>query len=652
MMLAALSLSLLMNTTHAALGVLEHVGKPVRALNIVEFKVAADRQSGRELLVFSNNNEAAGMDLIFVDPETNVARTVKAPAGAGAEGLAEVAGDRLVLGTFYDGTVMVFDLRQMRFVRSIPILNEQYIWGFAIGNDGRAYGGTYPGGKLIALDLDTYDVEVVGVPAPPNKYVRNVVATSDGRILCRLLVDDPRWLIYDPATRTFASMPEETRSVRFMAVWKSYIVAGSRVYDRDLRSVPPPFDLSKSRRRIVQPGDSSEAAASVKWEVDPFLTTRDVLYIWQGRSLWRFDQEGARGTLISSIDLRGGRFLATLKDGRLAGIRGQDYFIFKPGDRELDLKRIPEQAEPRNLLFLRADPDGCLWMGPPYGQTLAWMDPRSGQIMNTPAIADVGGEVYDVAFVDGSTYAVAYFGGDVVRYDRTKPWDQWGQSNPTTVASVANAGYRRPMGGVIAGPGRKLYSGWASDFGTYGGAVAITDPVSGATDLARNPLGEQQVLGLATDGQFIYLGSGTSGSGLDPRPGQSAKFGILDPATRRVIKEWEFSGSERVRVLGYDPLTKIVVVIVDLRIQLFDVTARAFLAVPDDFPPVHSWITSTPGDGRFYFGSFRTIRALDLRSLTVTTLAEAPGPVNNVTCTPDGTVYAGVGADLYAVRVR
>src|SRR5207249_1433044 len=107
--------------------------------------------------------------------------------------------------------------------------------------------------------------------------------------------------------------------------------------------------------------------------------------------------------------------------------------------------------------------------------------------------------------------------------------------------------------------------------------------------LLRNPLGAQQIMGVATDGELLYAGTGLSGSGLPDQPGQSAKFGVIDPLTESVIAQYTFDGANRIRVIGYDARTHIVATIVDTYIRLFDTTTRSFLTRGLSAPRVASW---------------------------------------------------------------
>ena len=153
---------------------LELLGQPCYAKNVLATALVKDRATDKEWFVLSDMNEATHGELLFIDFENNTGKAYKAPAGSGAWALKEVAGDRLIVGTFYDGVFMVFDLNKMEFTKVADFPGQSYIWNLAVGSDGRVYGGTYSGGKLGALDLNDYSVEDFGNPAPPNLYLRYV----------------------------------------------------------------------------------------------------------------------------------------------------------------------------------------------------------------------------------------------------------------------------------------------------------------------------------------------------------------------------------------------------------------------------------------------------------------------------------------------
>ena len=653
-MIAGLAVIAAMAAAEPGVVPVEHLAQPALSRNILEGRFVRDRKSGNEVLVLSNNNEASGAELIFVDFDNDTGRVFQAPAGAGAEALSELSENRLGLGTFYDGSLMIFDLVKMEFVKTISFAPQTYIWGFAIGKDSRAYFGTFPGGKLGALDLSTYKIDDLGAPAAPNAYLRNVVATPDGRILCHFIVDKPTWLVYDPATQTFSQVPDDLRAEPRVASWNAFLLAGDRAYDgRDFHKMAmTPFPFPPSGKRHIANRSSlagAQAPPEQSWAVDTLLTTPDVLFVRRGPELWRYTKKETRFSLITAVNLRGGRILGVMTDGTVVGVRGQDYFVMKSGDAMLNLRPIPGKSSPRTISFLKTAPDGCIWGGPPYGQTLFRFDPNTKALVNTSNITDTGGEVYDVAFLGGVVYAAAYSGGDIVRYDPAKPWDEWGQTNPQTIASISNAGYNRPTGGIIIGPDQKLYSGWMAELGKYGGAVAITDPTTGKTEIMRDPLGAQAIMGVITDGKLLYVGGDTSGSGLTSKPPQASKFGIIDPETKKLIWQQEISGAQRIRVIGYDAGVHIVVTIVDGHIRLFDTLARTFVNRGQDAPTVASWSNGVSGDGNVYYANGKRVISLNLLSGRFESVATVDGLVNNVTVGSDGAIYFGARTDLYRV---
>jgi outer membrane protein assembly factor BamB len=626
---------------HSAMApTLERLGEPCRAKMVLAGRVVTDRTSGREMFVLADTNEATGVELIFVDFERDTATSYRAPAGAGAWALLEVHGDRLIVGTFYDGKFMVFDLKAMKFTATASFPGESYVWNLAIGGDGRVYGGTYPGAKLGALDLSTYAVENCGAPTtPPNTYLRLVSATPDGRILCSFGNGAPTTLLFDPATRGFGKVPPQIEGVPFGASWNGYFVAGSRAFKgRSLEVVqPPPFP--------VPPPDRGS------WSVDEYMTTDEVLFLRQGNAVYRFPKGAENLTLVADLDLRGGRLLAGAAGGAVLGVRGQNYFVIKPGDRTLNLKPIPVESGPRPPMFLKADNRGRLWGGPDFGQTLFWLDLRTRKAVNTDAVCDASGEVYDVAFLNGRVYAVSYAGGDITEYDPAQPWDQWSHINPKPLAKVGPA-YIRPTGGIVVGPGGRLYSGWMARYGVYGGAVAITDPATGATKVIENPLGEQAVEGLAVDERFAYIGTSLDANGLPPKRGEFPRFGVLDLSSHKIVFQHTFRGAGAVRNMAYDPKTKRVAFTARRKLVVFDTAKQRFAhGWRTDAPPMDT-NPSAPGDGKVYYGRGNALLAVDLLTGQVTRIAEGPSRVNNVTVARDGTVYLSCGTHVYRVKME
>jgi len=617
--------------THAAPRV-ELIGQPCRA-NIMWAGRYVRTSDGKEWFVFTNMREKSGMELVFIDFRNNTARVFRATAGAGSWDILPVPGDRLVSGTYYDGVFLVFDLNRMEFVKVADFPKEEYVWNLALGGDGRVYGGTYPGGKLGALDLNTYAVEDCGAPASPNMYLRFVSALPDGRIFCHFGYEKQTNLIYDPRTRRFLEAPAALQGESRGVSWNGYFLAGNKVFDgKTLELVQPPFPTPPA-----QDGD---------WTVDVNLTTNEVLYLRQGDAVFRY-QEGKLEKLTSA-ELRGGAIFAVTYQGELLGLRGQDYFVIRPGDTQLTLKRLPNEAAPRPTMFLRLDEKGRLWGGPYLALTLFYMDTKNGKTVNTGKITDASGQVHDVAFVDGKVYAVAYSAGEIVEYDPDAPWDQWNNVNPRVIANVGEKGYVRPTAGVVVSPDKKLVSGWMAKYGVYGGAVVITDPATGQTQLFENPLGEQTIEGLAVDDQYIYAGTSLYANGLPPQSREKPRFGVIERASRKTVLQREFDGAMSVRFFHLDASSRQLAFAVEGKLHLFDTAKREFRLLPEA-PGVGSRIVGL-GDGIAYYASGKQVVQLHLSSGKTEVIAEMPETASHIAVESGATLYVWCGADLYRVR--
>lgn len=605
---------------------MELLGHPCRARQILAGCVLRDRRDNRERFVLANMNENAGAELLWVDYERDTAEIFRAPAGAGSWALLKVPGDRLVVGTFYDGQFMVFDLRAMKWIATVSAPGESYIWNLALGNDGRVYGGTYGGGKLMALDLETYRVEDCGAPAPPNLYLRHVSAMPDGKILCWFGMERPTTLLFDPKTKEFISPPSPLSEVIVGVAWRGYFLADGRVF-QGLQEIKPPFPVPENA-----------------WSVEVMLTAPHGLYLRQGNAIYRVVD---RLEFLFELELRGGWLLASALDSSVWGVRGQDYFRIRPGDTTLNLRPIPGESLPRAPLFLKADPQGKLWGGPTFGQSLFWLDPSTGEAVNTGAVCDSGGEVYDVAFYDGKVYGASYSGGDLFEYDPAQEWDVWSRRNPRPLAHLGSRGYIRPTGGILATDEGRLVSGWMAQYGCYGGAVAVTEVATGTTYLWENPLGEQAVEGVAVEGENAYLGTSLSANGLPLKQGESPRFGVLNWRSGKATIVQEFEGSSSVRACALDAKRRCVVFAVDGLFSVFEV-ATGRLTLFSTFPRVGSR-NMVVREGVAYYGSGSALVAVELETTSCRLLETAPEPITNVAVAPTGRLFVAAGTGIYAL---
>ena len=624
------------------------LGRPCAAFQFLAGAAVYNPVQEKELFALTSSSEDQPMSLIFLNRKEQKASAAQAPSGAGAWALTQLPNPNLLaVGTHQDGKVMVFDMEKWAFTASAQFPGESYIWDFAPGKDGRYYFGTYAGGKLgafdpagLAADPPVLTIEDCGAPLPPNMYLRLVSPLPDGRILCSFGMQQPGVRIFDPATKQFSEPPASMAGISAGVVWSNYFLAADKVLNAALEPVlPPPFP--------VPPADKGA------WRVAGEVTTADTLFLRQGNALWRLDKDKAELALVFDFDLRGGRLMAASRDGGVYGVRGNLYFYIEPGAAKLERKSLKVMPPARPPLFLVADNTRSLWGGPPFGQTLFMMNRDTGIEMNTDIVVDSGGQVYGMVFIGEVGYGVSYSNGDIFKIDPNAPWYQYDGKNPSVIASLGARGYIRPVAGVRLGPGNKLYSGWMAKYGVYGGAVAVTDPASGATELIENPFGKQTVSGLALDDAYIYVGTSLEANGLTVKTGEPPQFGVLGIEARQPLLNQPFEGATTVDRFAANIPAQRVAFAVDGALRVFNVETMKVMPPFDAAPPrVTSSAIASVGDAFVYYGSDRQVIQLNPVTGESTVLVELPRAVGAFTGAFGGDLFAACGVDVYRITKK
>ena len=521
------------------------LAEPCRAKQVLNGRVVVDPADGRERFWLTNMNEQSGGELIAVDFARDAAEVYYWPAGQGSWCVLPLPGERLAISTYYDGKFLLFDLRKKEFTRVISFPGESYIWNMAIGADGRVYGGTYNGAKLGCFDPDTGAFEDCGTPVAGtgNLYLRTVVATLGGDIACTFGYVVPSLMIYRLATKTFAPiLPEEPgfAGAPLVTVRGHLFVSDPK---RGLRAFAGPGLTPVDRLPLP------ECPIADGWSGVANYSRDDRVFLSAGGKLWRWLPETGALDMIFDVNLRGGIIYDVSSEGRILGVRGQDYFVASPGDSDVRLRRIPAESRGRPSHFLVADDTGKLWGGPPFGQTVWSYELGTGEIQNTGAVVDSGGEVYGAVAVGGKLYTASYAGADFAVYDPAKPWDQWHGVNPHHIASIRDRSQCRPTGRMRRAPDGKLYSGWQAAYGRYGGALARLDPETEEVAVWEDPLGDEPIVALAVDDRYAYLGTNQSANGLPTREGDG-QFGVWDLKAERVVFQQRMTGMKGVGSIG------------------------------------------------------------------------------------------------------
>lgn len=447
------------------------LGEPCRNFCIFGSIVIRDPKDGREKMVLSNLVHAGVGTLIFIDPETGAGETIKSIDDDGAWALHNLDDRKLLVGTCGRyGYLLCLDLETRKWMEPLKDPGERYIWNLARGSDGKIYGGTWPGCVLLRYDPGTHTLENLGRASqrPGNRYSRMVYGGAPGYILINCCFDDTHVSVYDIARGNFFEVGRDGFSVK--EATEDFICLSN--------------------------GEELEFYSPVSFEpIEPETY------------LPRLAQKDGRLKEGMVWDVR-------LENGTMAGVRGQEYFLYRKESNEPVLKPIPSEAPATGIMTVIPGPDGMLWGATSLGQTIFRYNPATGEYWNSNAVCNNGGEVYGMAFVGSRLFISAYAGGDHVVYDMKKPWDQYHNINPITLKSAAPK-LVRPTGRSIIGPDGNFWTGWSAAYGVYGGGLTRVDTDSLEMTMWYDPIPGQSVAGIACDDEYIYYTTNGFASGLD-----------------------------------------------------------------------------------------------------------------------------------------
>jgi len=616
------------------------IAEPCRARQVLHGRVVVDPSDGRERLWLTNMNEAQGGELIAVDFESDTAEVYRWPAGHGSWCVLPLPGDRLAVSTYYDGKFLLFDLKAKEFTGVVDFPGESYIWDMAIGGDGRVYGGTYSGAKLGCFDPDTGEFEDCGTPVADtgNLYLRNVIATPDGNIACTFGYAESSFQVYNVETGEFRLVWSEATSLHRMTMDHLFVSTASRglvaIAGRDLRPVAS----------LPLPECPNEAG----WQSIEHFGGDDEVYLRSDGKLWRWSRIADDMQLVLDVDLRGGHVLDVSADGRMLGVRGQDYFVVTPGEKDINLRRIPGESAGRPTHFLVSDDAGNVWGGSQFGQTVFACDTATGEYENSGAVVDAGGEVYGAVLLRGNLYTASYSAADLAVYDPREAWDQWGGRNPRHIASLREYNLCRPTGRMFLGGDGMLISGWQASYGMYGGALVRLNPATEEITVWSNPLGEEPIVALAVDDRYAYLGTNLSANGLPTKDGWG-QFGVWDLTEEGLVFSQRMDGMKAVCPIGTLPEPRLVLFPHGDELNVFDVADRAFRdTLPVETLGSPGWgedvLTAADGCAVFARGAWLVYVSPDL---DVRQVGPLEGRIDHMTYASDGKLYYMSGSTLY-----
>ena len=472
-----------------------NLGKPCRNFNFQTMLSLVDPKDNREKLVLSNYIGGGRGTLIFIDVESRDAEEIPLPDDCGAWALCFSHERYLVAGTDPEkGLICRLDLPSRQWAE--PAHNDEttYHWNVAKGSDGHLYFTTYPTAEVLQYDVIQNSIRSIGRPTNDlgNFYSKEICGSSPGWIFVTGGFAECHVSAWNMETRQWSPVAADGHAQFSLIGADANHLQLNRNGVREVYSIPELKKVAPAAPDALHP-----------------------------------DRE-AMVTSSSTPGMYG--FETVLKNGRIAGVAGQEYFIEnEKGEREYS--RIP--FEPPTTVMHKSlvlDDNGDLWGPSSFGQTIFRYSPADGSSWNSLGVCRRMGEVYGMVSLNGRLFMACYAGGDHVVYDPSKPWDQRNNVNPRTLDPV-NDNLCRAVGGSIIGPDGAVWSGWRLKYGTYGGALSRVDPTTLELNVWQDPIPGQTVMGVAADEKYVFFTTNPSGEGLPLKEDEPGWFGIWVPGS-------------------------------------------------------------------------------------------------------------------------
>ena len=472
-----------------------YLEEPCRNFCILASTIIVDPKDGREKIVLSSFVSGGAGRLVFIETQSGAGESIELPGDEGAWALLCLNNEKLLVGTCgLQGFLHCLDLKTRKWAISLKDENETYIWNLVLGSDGMVYGGTYPGCVLLRYNSAEHILENMGKVSEyeGNMYSRTVYGEVPGRIFISCGQKKSHVAVWDMETRSSKQFGRDGAVIKEVNGDFICTVTGNKLDFYDPYTLKPFLD-------ILLPQDKLE----------------DKL-----ESL-NHDKNNAVSKYVKNLrneikDIRlpeNAEALKTLSNGDITGVRGQEYFILKKSDEKVNLKKIPVDAPPTQILALTSSPNGRLWGSSNFGQTIFSYNTKNGDYWNSAAVCNRGGEVYGMQYINGKIFMATYAGGDHVVYDPSKPWDQINNVNPITLKS-AGPDLIRPHGRSTIGPDGAFWTGWTAKYGTYGGGISRVDTDTLDVISWYDPIPEQEIAWLASGEKYLYFTTDGFGNGL------------------------------------------------------------------------------------------------------------------------------------------
>jgi hypothetical protein len=636
------------------------LGSPLRDVLLIGGTVAPG-PDGRPVLWSASSGDPAKLNA--VDPSNG--HTLDSQALSGSPGSYAVAATPD--GTIYVGAYSTGFLYRRRPGSGTPLENlgrplstESYIWRLAVDDEGRVFGGTYPGGRVFGYDPSTGEVRDYGQLVPGIRYVRSI-AVWGSHIYAGTQPDAHVVQIHkDTGERRELPVPQQLDGTGGVTVYDLNAYAG-RVYARfgsALSGKLGIYDISTG-----QWSDLIDGVAGL--DVSPPGPDGDV-YFTRHNELTRHNPRTGSTSSVGHyfpgrvVNNRGIGW-AALGDpawpGRtLVGLlwRGE-MFRYNPitGRTEVLQTNIP--GEPVPLATLHAGGSGVLYAGGYLSGGIAQIQPSTGQssfhrFAQTESILES----------DGAVWLGAYPSSRLYRYDPTLPWSSpeydpgppGADDNPQKLVDLSDQHQVRAR--AMTDAGAEIVYGTMPDGTNLDGALVVIDKATGSRKVHRPVVTDQSIVSLCYADGLVVGGSSIHGGYSVPEPTQ----------TQAKLFGWDLgAGSKAFEFAPLEGVTAIPALAVDARQlvwgladgQLFglDVAGRQVVhrlrLNPDTGTTTGQLAYHAGADALYALVQGHLLFRVDASTKEKSLVLDRPA--RYLAVHPDGQVFLGEGTEVFRVTL-
>lgn len=459
-----------------------------------------------------------------------------------------------------------------------PLPSETYLWRLAVDEEGRIFGGTYPGGRVFGYDPRTEEVRDYGRLLPGLRYVRSI-AVWGSHIYAGTQPDAHVFEIHkDTGERRELALPAQLGDGVGLTTYDLNAYAG-RVYARfgsALNGRLGVYDLTHRKWTDVIDGVAGLDVSPPRQRGEVYFTRDNRLTRYQPstRRLTPVEPEipgrVANNRGIGWCDLHRQGWPGNSVVGLLW--RG-DLFRYNPITRRAEIIPTDVPGEPVPILTLHAGASGTVYAGG-FLSGFAAVDPDTGETAfhrfgQIESIREVGAHVWIGAYPDSRLY----------RYDPALPWSSpeydpgppGSADNPVKVADLTE--HHQVRARAMTDTGAHLAYGTMPDATTLGGALVIVDKDTMDTTVHRPVVTDQSIVSLTHVDGVIVGGTSIHGGYTVPAPTQTEARLFGWTGSSLAFTATPVPGAEAIPALVVDA-TGLVWGLTDGQLFAFDLTTR------------------------------------------------------------------------------